>query len=114
MGFTSQVITKANPSAFPVLDKAYVITYNFHERYRMTTLTVTEARARLYKLLDQVAASHKPILITGKRANAVLISEEDWHAIEETMYLLGVPEMRDSIIEGLKTPVEDCADEVEW
>ena len=80
----------------------------------MTTLTATEARARLYKLLEQVATTHQPVLITGKRANAVLVSEDDWRAIEETIYLLGVPGMRESIIEGLNTPVEECFDEVEW
>ncbi len=80
----------------------------------MTTLTVTEARAQLYRLLDEVAASHKPVLITGKRTNAVLISEEDWRAIEETMYLLSIPGMRESIVEGLKAPVEEYHDEVEW
>ena len=80
----------------------------------MTTLTATEARARLYKLLEQVATTHQPVLITGKHANAILISEDDWRAIEETIYLLGVPGMRESIIEGLNTPVEECFDEVEW
>jgi prevent-host-death family protein len=80
----------------------------------MTTLTVTEARANLYKLLDEVAETHEPILITGKRVNAVLVSEEDWRALEETVYLLGIPGMRESIIEGLNTPVEECIDEVEW
>ncbi len=80
----------------------------------MTTLTATEARANLYKLLDEVADTHEPILITGKRANAVLISESDWRAIEETIYLLGIPGMRESIVEGLNTPVEECDDEVEW
>ncbi len=80
----------------------------------MTILTATEARANLYKLLDEVAATHEPVLITGKRANAVLISEDDWRAIEETIYLLGIPGMRESIIEGLATPVDECADEVEW
>jgi prevent-host-death family protein len=80
----------------------------------MPTITATEARAKLYKLLDEVAALHEPILITGKRANAVLVSEDDWRAIEETIYLLSVPGMRESIIEGLNTPVEECFDEVEW
>ena len=80
----------------------------------MTTLTVTEARANLYKLLDEVAETHEPILITGKRVNAVLVSEEDWRALEETVYLLGIPGMRESIIEELNTPVEECIDEVEW
>lgn len=80
----------------------------------MTTLTATEARANLYKLLDEVAQTHEPVLITGKRANAVLISEEDWRAIEETIYLLGIPGMRESIVEGLNTSLDECADEVEW
>ena len=80
----------------------------------MPTLTATEARSKLYKLLDDVAESHEPILITGKRTNAVLISEADWRAIEETMYLLSIPGMRESIIEGLKTPVEELSDEGPW
>ena len=80
----------------------------------MTTLTVTEARSKLYKLLDDVAESHEPILITGKRTNAVLISEADWRAIEETMYLLSIPGMRESIIEGLNTPVEELSAEGPW
>lgn len=80
----------------------------------MTTLTATEARANLYKLLDEVATTHQPVLITGKRANAMLVSEEDWRAIEETIYLLGIPGMRESIIEGLATPPDECAGEVEW
>jgi prevent-host-death family protein len=79
----------------------------------MTTLSATEARANLYKLLDEVAATHEPVLITGKRANAILISEGDWRAIEETIYLLGIPGMRESIIEGMVTPLDECADEVE-
>jgi prevent-host-death family protein len=80
----------------------------------MTTLTATEARANLYKLLDEVAETHEPVLITGRRTNAVLISEDDWRAIEETIYLLGIPGMRESIIEGMSTPIDECADEVEW
>ena len=80
----------------------------------MPTLTVTEARAKLYKLLDDVAESHEPVLITGKRTNAVLISEADWRAIEETMYLLSIPGMRESIIEGLDTPVEELSAEEPW
>jgi prevent-host-death family protein len=78
------------------------------------TVTVTEARSALYQLLDGVAASHEPVLITGKRGNAVLIAEEDWRAINETLYLLSIPGMRESIIEGMKTPMDECVDEVEW
>lgn len=80
----------------------------------MPTLTVTEARSKLYKLVDDVAESHEPILITGKRTNAVLISEEDWRAIEETIYLLSIPGMRKSIIEGLNTPLEELSAEAPW
>ena len=74
----------------------------------MTSLTASKARARLYKLLDQAAASHEPIQITGKRVNAVLVSEEDWRSIQETLYLLSIPGMRESIRKGLKEPVEKC------
>jgi prevent-host-death family protein len=80
----------------------------------MTTISVTEARTQLFRLLAEVAESHEPVLITGRRANAVLISEEDWQAIQETMNLLGVPGMRESIVEGLATPLDACADEVDW
>ena len=80
----------------------------------MTAVTVAEARSSLYQLLDSVAASHEPVLITGKRSNAVLIAEDDWRAINETLYLLGIPGMRESIIEGLNTPLDECDDEVEW
>ncbi|MBI4778585.1 type II toxin-antitoxin system Phd/YefM family antitoxin [Candidatus Desantisbacteria bacterium] len=80
----------------------------------MTTLTTTEARARLYNLLDEVALSHQPIQITGKRANAVLITEEDWRVIQETLYLLSIPGMRESIREGLETPIEKCSKELKW
>jgi prevent-host-death family protein len=80
----------------------------------MTTLTASEARAKLYKLLDEAASSHQPIQITGKRANAVLISDDDWRAIQETLYLLSIPGMRESIRKGLKTSVEKCNKELKW
>ena len=80
----------------------------------MTTLSASEARARLYKLLDEAAASHEPIQITGKRNNAVLVSEEDWRAIQETLYLLSIPGMRESIRKGLTTPVEKCSKDIKW
>lgn len=80
----------------------------------MTTLNATEARAKLYSLIDEAATTHQPILITGKRGNAVLLSEEDWNAIKETLHLLSVPGMRESIKEGLQTPIEDCAKELDW
>jgi len=77
----------------------------------MITLTVTGARSRLYKLIDEVALSHEPVQIVGKRAKAILIAEEDWRAIQETLYLLSIPGMRESIQEGLKTPVDKCSKE---
>lgn len=80
----------------------------------MTSLTASKARARLYKLLDQAASSHEPIQITGKRVNAVLVSEEDWRSIQETLYLLSIPGMRESIRKGLKEPVEKCRPGLEW
>ncbi len=80
----------------------------------MTTLSATEARTKLYRLIDQASLSHEPIIITGKRGNAVLISEDDWRSIQETLYLLNIPNMRDSIREGLATPIEECEEDLDW
>lgn len=80
----------------------------------MPTLSITEARSSLYQLVDNVASSHEPVLITGKRANAVLVSEDDWRAIQETLYLLAIPGMRESIREGMQTTIDECSDEVAW
>ena len=80
----------------------------------MTTLTASKARESLYKLLDQTALSHHPVQITGKRSSAVLIGEEDWRAIQETLYLLSIPGMRESIRKGMKTPSSKCQKEVKW
>ncbi|MBI5594844.1 MAG: type II toxin-antitoxin system Phd/YefM family antitoxin [Elusimicrobia bacterium] len=80
----------------------------------MTTLTASVARATLYRLLDQAASSHEPIQITGRRSNAVLISEDDWRSIQETLYLLSIPGMRESIRKGLKTPTKEQARKASW
>ena len=80
----------------------------------MTVIKATEARSKLYRLIDEVAASHEPIMISGKRANAILISEDDWRAIQETLYLHSVPGMKDSIRKGIKTPLEECSEELDW
>ena len=80
----------------------------------MKTLTASQARANLYRLLDEAASQHKPIHITGKRNNAILISEDDWSAIQETLYLLSVPGMRESIVEGLKTPLNETSEDPGW
>lgn len=71
----------------------------------MTSLSATKARMKLYSLIMDVQSGHEPILITGKRGNAVLVSEEDWRSIEETLYLLSIPGMRSSIRKGMKDPV---------
>jgi PHD/YefM family antitoxin component YafN of YafNO toxin-antitoxin module len=80
----------------------------------METVTVSGARGRLYRLVDEVADSREPVLIAGKRANAVLVVEEDWRTIQETLFLLSVPGMRKSIREGMATPVSECVTELKW
>ncbi|MGH8612169.1 MAG: type II toxin-antitoxin system Phd/YefM family antitoxin [Gammaproteobacteria bacterium] len=80
----------------------------------MTTMTASEARSNLYRLIDEAASTHTPILITGKRSNAILIAEEDWRAIQETVYLLSIPGMRESIREGLNTPIGEWAKALDW
>ena len=80
----------------------------------MKTITASEARANLYKLLDQTAVTSEPVQITGKRADAVLVSLEDWSAIQETLHLLSIPGMRASIRKGLSTPVKDCLESLDW
>ena len=80
----------------------------------MPTLTATEARSRLYRLIDEANASHEPIVIKGKRGSAVLISEDDWRSLQETVFLLNIPGMRESIREGLATPADECARELDW
>ena len=80
----------------------------------MTTLTASEARANLYRLIDQAAESHQPIHISGKRQNAVLLAAEDWQAIQETLFLLSVPGMRESIKEGRDEPLDESAKELDW
>jgi antitoxin YefM len=77
-------------------------------------MKASEAREKLYRLLDETAEAHEPILITGPRSNAVLVGEEDWHAIQETLHLLSIEGMRESIREGMATPVEECETEPGW
>jgi prevent-host-death family protein len=80
----------------------------------MTTVSATEARSKLYKLLDQARETSEPILITGKRGNGVLVSEDDWRAIQETLHLLSIPGMRKSIREGMAEPVDEGSEEPGW
>ncbi len=80
----------------------------------MTTITAREARARLYELLEEAAASHEPIRIRGKRHSAVLMSEEDWRAVAETLHLVAIPGMAESIRKGMKTPVGKSSSDLGW
>lgn len=80
----------------------------------MHALTASEARANLYRLIDETAESHEPIIISGKRSSAVLLSAEDWSAIQETLFLLAVPGMRESIKAGMAEPLGGSASELEW
>lgn len=80
----------------------------------MPTFKATDARAKFYRLIDEAANSHEPIFITGKRGNAVLISEDDWRSIQETLYLLSVPGMRESIRDGLAIPIDECSEDIAW
>ncbi|MBN2290983.1 MAG: type II toxin-antitoxin system Phd/YefM family antitoxin [Pirellulales bacterium] len=80
----------------------------------MTTFNATEARSKLYSLMDETQATHQPITITGKRGNAILVSEEDWNAIQETLYLLSAPGMRESIRQGMEEDLDSCSEELDW
>jgi len=80
----------------------------------MTTLNSTEARSNLYGLIAQVNESHEPVTITGKKGNAILISEDDWSAINETLTLLNIKGMGESIVEGMQTPLDECSKELDW
>lgn len=79
-----------------------------------TIMSATQARTNLYRLIDETAQSHTPVVITGKHNNAVLVSQSDWNALQETLYLSTIPGMRESIIEGLNTPIEDCSKTLDW
>jgi antitoxin YefM len=80
----------------------------------MVAITASKARASLYRLIDETAASHQPVIITGKRNNAVLLAEQDWSAIQETLFLLSIPGMRESVKAGMETPTNECEKELEW
>ena len=71
-------------------------------------IPINEAQKQLQQLIDSVNQSHKPIVIAGQTSNAVLLSESDWASVQETLYLLSVPGMRESIRAGMATPSEDC------
>ena len=80
----------------------------------MTTINVTDARSKLYSLIDETSLTHLPIVITGKRGNAVLLAEDDWNSINETLFLLSIPGMRESIQQGMDTDLDECSKDLEW
>ena len=80
----------------------------------MQTLSASNARTNLYRLIDEAAASHEPLVITGKRNNAVLVSQEDWAAMQETLFLLSIPNMRESLHEGMATPASELSSKLDW
>lgn len=80
----------------------------------MATITATEARSKLFRLIDEAAESHQPVIISGKRNSAVLVSHEDWAAIQETLYLLSIPGMRESIRKGMQTPLGKTSSKLTW
>lgn len=77
----------------------------------MTTINITNARKELYNLVEKVNLYNEPVLIVGKKGNAVLVSENDWNALQETIYLDSIPNMAKSIKEGFDTPLENCISE---
>jgi antitoxin YefM len=80
----------------------------------MTHMTASQARIDLYRLIDSTTESHEPVTISGKRNSAVLVSEDDWRAIQETLYLNGIPGMRESIEKGIKEPLSRCSKTLKW
>ncbi|WP_315856327.1 type II toxin-antitoxin system Phd/YefM family antitoxin [Synechococcus sp. L2F] len=80
----------------------------------MASLSATESRKRLNALNDEVTSSHEPVQITGKRGNAVLLSESDWQPVQETLHLVSISGMRESILEGLAVSAEELSDQPGW
>jgi len=80
----------------------------------MAIMTASDARANLYNLIDMAQECHEPIIITGKRNNAVLVSEDDWKSIQKTLYLISIPGMRESIVKGMKEPLSESATKIDW
>lgn len=96
------------------IERSILYVRNCVRRCDMNSVNVTNARKDLYKLVQKVNLTHDPVEITGKDSNAVLVGEEDWRSIQETLLLVSIPGMRESIIEGMNTPIEDLSDELNW
>ena len=77
-------------------------------------MSVSQVRADIYNVMDETAQTHEPVLITGKRNNVVMLSQEDWNAIEETLYLNSIPNMTSSIQESMDAPDSEFSEDIEW
>ena len=80
----------------------------------MNTINVTNARKNLYKIIKSINDSHEPIHVSGKNGSVVMIAEEDWKAIEETLFLTSDPKLRKSIIDGMNESIENCSTKLDW
>lgn len=92
------------------LNRVYIIAYITN----MTTVSATQARSTLFRIIDKVCSAHKPLTITKRGKNCVLVSEEDWSAMQETLYLLSIPGMRESLVKGKSIPLDKCVDHLPW
>jgi prevent-host-death family protein len=79
----------------------------------MSIINATTARNNFFKLIDEAITTHEPVVVTGKSGNVVILSEEDWRSIQETIYLSNIPGMREKIIKGLNTPLDECVEDTE-
>ena len=80
----------------------------------MGSITITNARKDFYRLVEAVNKTHEPVEITGKHGNAVLVGEDDWRSITETLFLTAIPGMRESIIQGMKEPLSEMSEDLDW
>ena len=80
----------------------------------MLRINTTEARTNLNKLIDTVSASHEPVVIVGKKGNAVLLAEDDWNAINETLYLASIPGVREFVRKGMRENTDQTATKLDW
>ena len=80
----------------------------------MKNINITQARTNLFSLVDETHETHEPIHITGKRANAVLVSEEDWNSLQETIYISSLPGVKESIVKGRKESLDKCTKDLKW
>jgi len=80
----------------------------------MTIVNVTNARKNLYKIVEQLNKTCEPVFITSKKGNAVVISEDDWEAVQETLYLTQIPGMKESILQGKSEKLENCSETLDW